>query len=326
MINREEMIAAIQQNQQLVYLGGRNDKTLSYSILQTLHACPRKYELETVQGVTAEEDENIDFAMGHAVGHGIQQALLGKERDSIILEMFLLWYVDLELANFRKGKSFWHAVMAVDKFIAIKDEYFAGWEVAVFNNKPAIELNFKIEILGGYAYQGHIDLVLHHPETDAYKILEIKTTSFNNLHEAVYKNSAQALGYSIVLDQIAPGVSNYEVTYLAYKTGVKEYEVFDFIKSSLSRAVWIKQLLLDLDIIEHYKREGFFPMRGESCYSFFRPCKYFGICELSNSAFGKLDNLELDSSGQLIEQEQPEPQFAISLHISDIIERQMERI
>ena len=53
-----------------------------------------------------------------------------------------------------------------------------------------------------------------------------------------------------------------------------------FDKTSLVKAEYVKDLLLDHSAITTYEQIKFYPKRGESCYRFMRRCQYFGECNL----------------------------------------------
>lgn len=299
---------------------------LSYSTLGTLHSCPRKFELDKLTAKEEAEghEDNLDFLFGHCVAMGIQCILAGEELELAKFHAMLAWNGDIlqeATQAKKKNKTFPFAMYAIDQFWLLKDAFFDGWEVAMFNGKQAIELSFSITHINGYTYYGHVDVVLFNRELNMYRVLELKTTSFTNVHESIYKNSNQALGYSVVLDKIAEaagtGAANsFDVFYLVYKAGAREFEPMPFPKSRSQRAIWLQDLVLDTEVIELYKKVGTFPMRGESCFNFFRPCEYFELCGLGNEAFHHphLDSIKIE--GELIPQE-----FQFSL--PELIENQM---
>jgi hypothetical protein len=161
------------------------------------------------------------------------------------------------------------------------------YEVAYFDGKPAAELSFRIDLGDGFFYRGYVDLVLIHKPTGQYLILELKTSSANYVQPATYKNSAQAIGYGVVLDTIAPGVSSYGVQYLVYLTKLERFEGFDFPKTFRQRVQWIQDLLWDkkqiVDMNAFYGADGIWQVRGESCMNFGRECDYMDVCGLETS-------------------------------------------
>lgn len=284
---------------------------LSYSYNQVLHLCPRKFEImqhwpanpekikiedDTVPRVQAEEYQNVDFAFGHCVHAGVQSLFRGESIQQAIWHAFLAWDIPLYMTN--KSKTFWTALDAIHQAQAIVSNLRnEGWEIVELRGKPSIEINFIVDFGKDYHYQGHIDVILRNRNTEEYKIFEIKTTVFVIVDEAMYMNSNQTLGYSVILDKIAPAQQSYEVVYLVWseaKAG-RHWSILPFIKSKTNKAEWIRDVLLDIDSIEHYKSEGCFPKRGEACYSFFRKCPYFGVCGLPIKALvppskdGKID-------------------------------------
>jgi hypothetical protein len=117
-------------------------------------------------------------------------------------------------------------------------------------------------------------------------VLELKTTGFNSISDAQYKNSAQALGYSLIVDILAgilnADASNYQVLYCVYKAGIAEWETIPFVKSRYQRAAWLFDLKVDCGILGMYRNLNHFPIHGENCYNFFRPCEFFGICDIKS--------------------------------------------
>lgn len=258
---------------------------VSYSSHLDLHACPRYYQLHRLQAERQQDfSSNVTFAYGHAVGEGIQEYLIHKNLDKAIWTMFLHWDVGLFDENEKQKKSFFRAVASLMEFAELCEEgLLADYEVVWFNGKPAAELSFRIHF-PHTTYRGYIDLVLRHVITGELLILELKTSSANYVNHYQYKNSAQAIGYSVILDKIAPGTTAYSVLYLVQLTKLEKYEVFEFPKTYHQRALWIKDRLWDeqiiLGLIEYYGNYGIWPTHGESCTRFGKTCEYMDMCHL----------------------------------------------
>lgn len=303
-------------------------KQLSYSSTLTLHSCPREYQLYKLNGAPKEESEEeelpgtITFAFGHVVGEGIQNVFLGLSEEEIIFKAFLQWDTpSLFDADVKRQKDFWLAVLAIQKFIALKKSGFLDdYELVFHEDAPAVELGFAIHFPEGFTYRGYVDAVLRHKKTGKIVVLECKTTAAANLNAAQYKNSAQAVGYSVVLDELFPTLSAYDVFYLVYKTKVKEWELFPFPKSYLQRALWIQELLLDIETLKLYESAGVYPMRGESCLRFYRECGYYGLCTLSTAHLTKEWQPEMEEG---IKKEHKK--YQVQLSIQDLIARQLEK-
>jgi hypothetical protein len=112
---------------------------------------------------------------------------------------------------------------------------------------------------------------------------------------------------------IAPHINSYEVLYLVYVTKTLEYHQLPFEKSYLQRALWIRELLLDIETIKMYEEAGIYPMHGESCYDFYRECQYLNLCTLSTAV--------------LTEPYEPteDEEFSIELTLQQIVEAQLEK-
>lgn len=297
---------------------------LSYSGLLNLHSCPRKYQLSRLNAPVEQEESvesSITFAFGHVVGMGIQLHFEGKSEEEIIWALFLFWKPDLWASNEKQKKSFWLAIAAIQNFLHLRaNGYLKDWELVYVEGKPAAELSFVVELPGGFRYRGFVDAVLQHRVSGEVMVLECKTSSVTNLNPAQYKNSAQAIGYSVVLDHLFPALSSYEVLYLVYLTKDMRYESLPFSKSYLQRALWIQELLLDVEVCQLYEQTGVYPMRGESCYSFYRECEYMQTCTLSTS----LLTSPLTAEEEVLLDEK-ESQYQIKVTVADLIQSQLAK-
>lgn len=294
-------------------------RQLSYSSLLTLHSCPRKfqlYRLRTTHRAEESAKSTITFAYGHVVGEGIQLAFEGKSIEEIIWKMFLGWHTDLLAEDPKLQKSYFGAVIALQRFFALRNQGFLEeYDLVHYNGRPACELSFSVSFPDGYRLRGFVDAVLRNRTTGKVLVLECKTTGSATINPATYKNSAQAIGYSIVLDAIFPELSSYEVLYLIYNTKSGEYVPIPFQKTYLQRALWIRELLLDIETIKLYEAAGVYPMHGESCYSFFRECEYLNTCQLSTQYLTK----------PCTEQEEDRTVYQISLTLEDLLTTQLQK-
>ncbi len=268
-------------------------KLLSHSSRTLLHTCPRKYQLyrlsatETALADEKEAEQGVTFAYGHAVGTGVASTLEGKTEQQVLLDTFLAWDTELLDANTRQNKSYWLAQFAVQKFLDMRTKGFlVDYELVIYEGKPATELGFQILLPDGYRYRGFVDAVLQHKLTKDIMVLECKTTS-STAQPAQYKNSGQAVGYSVVLDIMFPELSSYTVLYLVYESKSYAYKQLPFQKSLLQRALWLQELLIDTQIVSLYESYETYPLHGESCYDFFRDCEYLSLCTLATKNLTK---------------------------------------
>jgi hypothetical protein len=261
-----------------------NLKLLSHSSVVLLHKCPRKYELYKLLP-SAADDDDVHTAWGDIVGQGVQEYLIGRDFDKAAFKMFCAWKKGIDDEDgARDKKTFWFALEAVSRFVGYRNSLLGRYELAYFDGKPAVELGFSIDLGDGFYYRGFLDALLIDKMRKELLVYEGKTTKFQKVHEATYKHSSQSLGYSLVVDAIAEALganmdSSFKVHYAIYKSGDMEWLPMPFVKSHTDRALWIRNLVNDKARVIEYARNGFFPMHGESCFDFFRPCPHFGTCE-----------------------------------------------
>jgi len=302
-------------------------KLLSHSSRTLLHKCPRKYQLYRLSSTQVnladklQAEQNVTFAYGSAVGTGVASVLESKTEQQVILDTFLAWDTDLLEENTRQKKSFFLALFAVQKFLALREnDFLEDYELVHYQGKPAVELSFQVLLPEGYRYRGFVDAVLRHRYTGEVMVLECKTSS-SVAQPATYKNSGQAVGYSVVLDKMFPDLSSYTVLYLVYESKAYEYKQLPFQKSLLQRALWLQELLIDTQTIELYHSYETYPLHGENCYDFFRDCEYLSLCTLSTENLTKpLTQKILDS----IESEKDSYEFTVTFE--ELVESQMQRV
>lgn len=307
----------------------------SHSLSELLWTCPRKFQLKVLNG-RGRHDNSITLTYGHAVAAGIQAALDGASPEKQLLEMMLNWSVPLWDRD-NKGRSFSTAMLALETFNRIKPLILKGWEAAWFidqhgNKRSGIEFDFLIQFPGNTSYQGHIDVILWHPEKRQFKILELKTTG--SYHEETYRNKGQTLGYSLIIDHIVDSMQSMiqlseeelatvhassQVLYLVWDCGRCEFEQLPLTHTRLAKAEFIQAVTCDLSQIKMYQEINFFPKRGENCFNFFRACEFYGTCDLQ-SMRTPID--EAHSHATFTVQDTSE--IAIVIPVEDIMQRQME--
>ena len=295
-------------------------RQLSYSSLLQLHSCPRKfqlYKLRTTHKLEESLKSTITFAFGHVVGAAIQDVLCGLPKEQVIWRAFCGWHTDLMAVDEKAKKSFWTACLGIQRFIAMREAgLLKEYDLVYFNGKPAVELSFCIVLPNGFRLRGFVDAVLVHKTTGEVLVLECKTTGSTTLNAASYKNSSQAIGYSVVLDVLFPVVSSYKVLYLIYQTSNGEFTAMPFVKMYTQRAAWIQEIMLDVEFIEMCERHGTYPQRGESCFTFFRECEYINTCGLSTELLTK----------PCTEEEEDKTKYQINLTLADLIETQLAKV
>lgn len=302
-----------------------NLKLMSPSSTNLLHKCPRKYEIYKLGG--KQNEETSDTRFGHAVGRGVQELFRTGNRNSAYLSSLVGWDGDLDddKDDDKRGesrrKTYWHSLLAIDKFNNIRNTRFRDYDLAVFEGRPAIELGFSIDLGDGFYYRGLLDALLINRVKRELEVYEGKTTKYKNVDESQFKYSGQSLGYSVVIDAIAPilGIevtASYWANYYVWSTGGAEWQELRFKKSHTQRALWIKNMLIDKAHIAEYGMDEYFPMHGESCYEFFRQCEHFGTCEMSNKyLIGDTSKVKVEA----------EDKYLFKFKLEDIIEAQLRK-
>lgn len=306
-------------------------RQLSYSSLLTLHQCGRKYELYKKRSTHRTEQSiksTVTFSFGHVVGEGIQEALKGTSLRDIMLMMFMHWDTDIFNVDDKANKSLWSAILAVKRFVAFREAGgLKDYELVYYQGKPATELSFAIVFPDGFRYRGFVDAVLRHRITGEILVLEVKTTKSKALNPNKYRNSAQGIGYSIVLDSIFPDWSSYKVLYFVYQSTLGEFTPLPFVKSYLQRALWIRELLLDIETIKMYEEAQVYPMRGESCVMYSTETEkesnvWEGDCEYINTCTMNTDFLVKKCTPE----EEDKTDYQIVLTLNDLLEAQLSKV
>jgi len=299
-----------------------NPHQLSYSLLGDFHECERKFQLNRLllNPSIHEREERSWHLRGTAYGAGVQTYILTGD---LTLSKFITWlayYPEIEdldrVPTISQGRTINNIDLSQDKLDQIRNRY----EVAIFNGKPAIELKFKVIIDKNWFYTGHIDIVLFDKELKIYTVLEVKTTLYKMADlRPMYQNSAQALGYSIILDKIVGAEQNqFGTLYLVCrdknnKDFIPDIEIFPFGKTIIDRLKWFYTLGMDVERLNKMNELGLFPMRGHSCIKFGKVCTHFGFCSTS--------------AGDIQKQDQEDKQdYDFVFNLQDIIDDHLRRL
>lgn len=262
---------------------GMNPIRLSHSALDQFLTCERMFQLDRLlEGAPAKQDYPATV-FGKAFGVGVATYMTTQSQEQALFAAWLEYFPVLE----EKNKTELSCIFALMAAFPSLDNLLQDWEVPFFNSKPAVELSFRLNINEGFYFVGYIDVTLKNRFTGKYAVLEVKTTGLGLIDlDPLYKNSGQAVGYSIVLDAIA-GEENaeYDVIYLVAQLNSKtDYSVqiktIPYPKTIRDRLDWFISLGMDVNRLEQNQEYDIFPRRGKSCLQYMRPCKHFGTCHL----------------------------------------------
>jgi hypothetical protein len=289
---------------------------LSHSALDVLLTCERKFQLDRLLVGSQEKKDYPTTVLGKAYGAGVQSYMTYQDVDRAVYDTYMNYFPVLE-DNQRTEEVAINLILAS---IPTLDNLLMDWEVATFNSKPAIELSFRLNIDSTFYFVGYIDLVLRNKWTKRSAIMEVKTTALK-LHslDALYQNSGQALGYSIVLDKIeGESQSEYDVLYLAAQLGSgngfsPSIKTLPYPKTLQDRLNWFITLGIDVNRLHFMLDNNIFPMRGGKCLQFMRPCPHLGVCNLHG-----LDEYK--------EQEEDLIEYDFTYELDEVIQNHLERM
>jgi len=253
---------------------------------------------------------------GTAYGVGVQIYMWTGDMERAIYETWLAY--DPEVEDPPKtfmAKTINNLLQSREKL----DELRKSYEVAEFNNQPAIELSFRLNLDTKWYYVGYIDLVLRSKLSGLYGVLEVKTTgNARNDLTPLYQNSGQALGYSIILDQIAGAdQATFETPYLVcrdlYKGWIPDVQIFPFKRTLMDRFKWFLSLGMDLERLNNMLALNHFPMRQKGCLAYGKVCPHFGFCSMT-------------ATDKYIEAPEDKSEYQFIYNLTDVIADHVRRI
>lgn len=259
---------------------------LGTTSLLTLHRCEREFQIEELLQNDRVRVTNSILTFGHAWGEGIMEYLQYGDLDRAVYHTWRSYWPQIEDENRVEEICFHGLKCAKPKLDTIRMD----WEVAEFNGKPARELGFHLDINERFYFQSMMDGVLRHKREGYLAVLENKHThSWLDDITPMWKNSSQALMYSIVLDKIAEqALAVYNLHYFVGQFIARELPKvrihhFEWKKTMLDRLNLFLALGMDVSHLQQMVDINLFPMRGHSCLRYNRQCPHFGVCQLRNN-------------------------------------------
>lgn len=321
---------SIHPHQQIDTVVHSNLKRLSHSAQVLLEACPRKYELDRLSPTRNQEGEDVHLDFGTLVGKLVQNYLVTDSIADATFEAFLAYpralfseEGDLDWDKEKTSKKdFWYALIALDRFTSVRQQDFGSYTVPLLDGKPAVELGFTIDCGDGFHYRGKLDAFLQHKTSGAIAVMEGKTTGSNSIHEAMFRNSGQGIGYSAIVDAVASRLglvqpASFPVFYPIYQSGKKEWTVMRFLKTKTAHANWIRHLLRNIQHIAEYAEDSYFPAYGQNCFSYAKPCRFYEQCEMQNKYLvGPEPAIKVDK----------EEDYPFRFSLAEIVAAQMEKM
>lgn len=268
---------------------------LSHSALDLLNLCERKFQLDRLLSGAPDKQEWPTTAFGKSLGIAVASYLSDQNRDKAIVELWLAYPEGIE----DDRRNVWTAINMLQNIFPKLDTLLLDWEPAIIRDRTTAELSFRLNIDENFYYVGYIDFILKNRFTSKYGVVEIKTTALQLLDlDPVYKNSGQAVGYSIVLDKIAgEEQAEYDVIYIIGQIGGKmgfdpTIHIKTFHKTLQDRLNWFLTIGVDVDRLTKLLALNFFPQRGQSCLKWNKACIHFGTCGLHSLDRPKIQEVD----------------------------------
>lgn len=255
---------------------------LSHSSLGQLHECERKYQLDKLLAGATSKADSEHFSFGHCFGVGVATYLTTQDQDRALYEAWLAYWPEIE--NDKKNIPL--AILALMRAFPVLDTMLMEYEVAIFKDRPAVELSFRLDINDMFYFVGHIDVVLKNKFSGKYFVIDAKSTGLALLDiSPLYRYSGQTVGYSIAIDKIVgEQLAEFGVGYVAAQVNAAKMEAkvqfLSYEKTLVDRLKWFMTLGLDAERLARMIELNHFPMRSESCLKFNKPCFHFGSCHM----------------------------------------------
>ena len=245
--------------------------------------CLRRFQLYKINRVPAmtARTQTIHTTLGSSVGDAVVK--LAQNPDDLrraYHTIFHTWAHPEILLNFKLGGKFiGSALKAVkyfqDRMFILRDQ---GYSLATINNRPAVEVSFRIKF-GDYGYYiGFIDAIFQNEKTGKFVVIENKTT-LKSVHESLFINSDQDVAYLAVskLFDNFEGETMYPVLEISANT--LSWSVFNFKRTALDFDKFMLSTLLEFKHIKMMQEYDYFPKNGSACNSWGRLCPLYGKCD-----------------------------------------------
>ena len=255
---------------------------LSHSTISLFNSCERKFQHRKVLSSPTEYDPSAALINGSAVDAGYAKFLETRSVDRALIETWLSYYPVIE----DNVRSITKACLAVEQLIDLTP---SNWALASLKDKPATQLSFRINCNKDYYYVGYVDALCVDNVTGELIPVEVKTTSMYGDIEGLYKNSTQALVYSLIIAAHVGKIPeelvyNYMVAVMPRAKGkVPTAEMVTYYKTKQDVLEWLITLKLDMERMDNLKELGFYPKR-DSCNAWGRQCEFMGVCDITTNA------------------------------------------
>ena len=249
---------------------------LSHSFTSQLLECPRKFQLsEKILEHRTGISENMAAAFGTVFGIAIAEYLHSRNVDEAILRAFVHWPFPLNELQAYSGRSVWnivHAMQDIERF-GLLDEFQPLELDANFDWR---EKSFGI-VDNNCLYAGTIDqaamfdgipVVIDYKTGDkSPEILKIK-----------YSNQDQLLAYAVMFGTYYK-LPHIGYCYVLYSTTTGTFEKLYVEVTKELASEWVASMFSRFEMLRIFEAMPKAPKNGRSCYTYNRPCQFYGTCD-----------------------------------------------
>lgn len=313
---------------------------LSYSSLNTMAGCPRKFEFQKILPNTGDRESGYAAEVGKALHEGFGDYLINHDEDSAIWKFVNHFPYEMEMMQTNDNRSFEACLSTLQAMIESTDT--SEFELAKIKRPdgqivPAIEVPFEIRLEGmtlpfrefdpvtghrtGRIIErpigiiGYIDAIMYSNFAMMYKSLDIKSTRESFIDAtAKYKYSSQQIPYGMVISQVAgQEISEFEVDYLEAYIDLMNPKItsYRFVKTSEDIQEWCVNKILQISQLRQFMEMDYFPRTESSCMAYRYPCRFLDACA-SRDADAIADYL-LMGNEPVMQNEEFEPWITVTI-------------
>lgn len=268
---------------------------LSYSSMNTLVSCPRKFEMYKFYQQPKRRFESIAMSAGQALHAGYQHYMIHRNPNQAMFELALNYPVEhcWDWSDDRSLEACLSTLEAMIESGCINSYDLLDIKCLDGITRPAIEVPFELVLEGvtlpdgrGISIIGYIDALVRQRFTGENHSLDIKTHRSNLFDRSpVYKFDTQQVGYGIILEHVlAHAIESFNVLYFDCYLDLlaPRVEMYEYKKTAEDIQKWMMTKIMQIKNLVTYANIGFFPRSDNGCLSYMRPCHRLDICQIED--------------------------------------------
>lgn len=277
---------------------------LSYSTINAFLACPRKFEMERILScqLPMRQERNLTLSSGTAMHSAWQEYLRTRDRSLAIYKLLEAFDYDAErnAKPYQQDRKLEPCLITLDEVIRYYDAR-PHLQVAIINNRPAIEVNFRFNLTCtplAMWYGGFVDAIMYDSRYGVFEVHDLKNHRDEQANALKYRHSLQLVPYGFIVQlmmndelldpragkPVSHAVTAFDTQYLlAYLDLLNpRAEPLTFTRSAADLAAWKSQVLTAVRMVEDFAVTGEFHRYGKSCINYGKSCFHATPCEIDN--------------------------------------------